>query len=137
MNFSIQSTLTTGKITLQSLQASDFEALYAVASDPKIWEQHPNRDRYKRDVFLNFFNGAIQSGGAFKILDNASGQLLGSTRFYDYSAADNSIFIGYTFYNISCWGTGINHAVKTLMLNYIFENVNKVKFHIGVSNVRS
>ena len=93
MNFSIQSTLTTGKITLQSLQASDFEALYAVASDPKIWEQHPNRDRYKRDVFLNFFNGAIQSGGAFKILDNASVQVLGSTRFYDYNAADNSILL--------------------------------------------
>jgi RimJ/RimL family protein N-acetyltransferase len=137
MNFNIQPTLTNGSVTLHPLQATDFDALYNVASDAKIWEQHPNRDRYQRDVFLTFFEGAMQSGGAFKVTDNATGQLIGSTRFYDYSDMDESIFIGYTFYAINCWGKGINQAVKTMMLDYIFQYVKVVRFHIGAGNVRS
>lgn len=137
MHFNIQPILTNGVVTIQPLQATDFDSLYAVASDPKIWEQHPNRDRYKRDVFSTFFDGAMQSGGAFKVTDNATTQTLGSTRFYDYSEADNSIFIGYTFYAVDCWGKGINMAVKTMMLDYIFHYVDKVGFHIGADNLRS
>ncbi|WP_342648496.1 GNAT family N-acetyltransferase [Mucilaginibacter sp. CSA2-8R] len=137
MNFNIQPTLTNGSVTLQPLQATDFKALYNVASDAKIWEQHPNRDRYQRDVFLTFFEGAMQSSGAFKVIDNATGQLIGSTRFYDHSDMDGSIFIGYTFYAINCWGKSINQAVKAMMLDYIFQYVNVVRFHIGAGNVRS
>ncbi len=137
MNFSIQPILNNGDITLQPLQSTDFEALYSVASDAKIWEQHPNRDRYQREVFQTFFEGAIQSGGAFKVVDNADGQILGSTRFYDYDTDNNSNFIGYTFCSVNCWGKGINQAVKTMMLDYIFQYVDKVKFHIGAGNVRS
>ena len=37
------------------LQEKDFEALYAIAADPKIWEQHPIPDRYKKEIFLSFF----------------------------------------------------------------------------------
>ena len=32
-------------LELRPLRADDFDALYAVASDPLIWEQHPQRDR--------------------------------------------------------------------------------------------
>jgi RimJ/RimL family protein N-acetyltransferase len=137
MNFSVQPNLTNGQVTVQPLMAADFEALYAVASDPQIWEQHPDRDRYKREVFLTFFEGAMQSGGAFKVVDNTNENILGSTRFYNYNEADNSIFIGYTFYAVDCWGKGINQAIKTLMLNYIFQYVNCVRFHVGASNMRS
>jgi RimJ/RimL family protein N-acetyltransferase len=137
MNFSVQSNLTNGQVTVQPLMAADFEALYAVASDPQIWEQHPDRDRYKREVFHVFFEGAMQSGGAFKVVDNTTEKILGSTRFYDYNEADNSIFIGYTFYAVNCWGKSTNQAVKTLMLNYIFQYVNRVRFHVGAGNTRS
>jgi hypothetical protein len=51
MNFSIQTVLENEKYQLIPLQQGDFEALYKVASDPKVWEQHPNKDRYKREVF--------------------------------------------------------------------------------------
>lgn len=122
---------------LYPLREDDFEALYAVASDPKIWEQHPNKDRWQREVFRTFFEGAVASGGAFRIVDKVSGNTVGSTRFYDYDAADDSILIGYTFYARECWGTGINRAVKALMLDYIFGFVSTVYFHIGADNVRS
>lgn len=133
----IQPILENEKAILCPLQETDFEGLYAVASDPKIWEQHPNKDRYKKDVFSVFFDGAIQSKGAFKIVEKATGNIIGSTRFYDYNEQDNSIFIGYTFYAVAYWGKGINKLVKTTMLDYIFQLVSKVYFHIGANNIRS
>lgn len=133
----IQPALETEKVALYPLQQADYEALYSVASDPEIWAQHPNKDRWKTEVFQNFFEGAIQSKGAFKIIDKASAEILGSSRFYDYDEQDSSILIGYTFYAVKCWGSGINHAVKSLMLDYAFQFVSNVYFHIGASNIRS
>lgn len=133
----IQPNLETENFSLQPLTAADFEVLYAVAADPEIWVQHPNKDRWKKEVFSNFFDGAMQSKGAFKVVEKSSGEILGSTRFYDLNEEEGSIFIGYTFYAFKCWGGGINHAVKKLMLDYAFQFVSRVYFHIGASNVRS
>lgn len=137
MDVDIQSILENANVLLSPLQEQDFEALYAVAADPEIWEQHPNKDRWRKEVFKTFFDGAIQSKGAYKIIDKTNGNIIGSTRFYDYNEREDSILIGYTFYATPHWGKGINHAVKTLMLNYIFQFVSTVYFHIGASNVRS
>ncbi len=137
MNFSIQTILENEHYQLIPLQQGDFESLYEVASDPKVWEQHPNKDRYKREVFENFFQGAIESGGAFKIVEKATGDILGSTRFYDFDGDRNSIFIGYTFYGTKSWGKKINPQIKKLMLDYIFQFVDTVYFHVGKDNMRS
>jgi RimJ/RimL family protein N-acetyltransferase len=120
-----------------TLQRIHFEELYAVASDPLIWEQHPNPSRYQKEVFTSFFEGAIASGGAFIIRNTDSGKAVGSSRFYDYSRINDEIKIGYTFFSRDCWGKGINKEVKTLMLNYAFIYVEKVIFHVGAQNVRS
>ena len=133
----IQPILVNHFVQLIPLEESDFESLYSVASDPEIWEQHPNKDRYKREVFQNFFQGAIESKGAFKIIDKNTGEIAGSTRFYDYNQDDNSILIGYTFYAEKFWGSKLNPQVKKLMLDYIFQFVNKVYFHVGKNNIRS
>jgi len=133
----IQPTLENEFVRLIPLQASDFEELYEVASDPLIWEQHPNQDRYKRDVFLNFFEGALLSKGAFKIMDGSSGNCIGSTRFYDLDLIQKSILIGYTFYGRNYWGSAYNPQVKKLLLDYAFQYLNTVFFHIGAQNIRS
>lgn len=133
----IQTILENDFVQLIPLEESDFEYLYSVASDPKIWEQHPNKDRYQREVFEKFFQGAIESKGAFKIMDKSSNEVAGSTRFYDYNPDENSIFIGYTFYATKFWGSKLNPQVKKLMLDYIFQFVDKVNFHVGKDNIRS
>lgn len=137
MNFSIQTPLENDKVSLLPLQEGDFEALYQTASDEKIWLQHPNKDRWKKEVFQSFFEGAIASQGAFKIVDKATGKIAGSTRFYNYIEAEKTILIGYTFYATQFWGTGINTSVKKLMMDYIFQYVDKVQFHVGAENIRS
>ena len=125
------------KVVLSPLTNSDFEALFSVAADPLIWEQHPNPDRWQKEVFKGFFDGAIQSGGAYKIVDKNNGQVIGSTRMYDYEKENNLIRIGYTFYARSYWGSGLNHEVKKLMMDYLFQFVDIVEYHVGAKNIRS
>lgn len=137
MNFSLHPELHGERVTLYSLQAPDFDAVYGAANDPEVWAQHPNKDRWKKEVFQTFFEGALQSGGAFKIVDNHSGKVIGSTRFYDYDAEEKTILIGYTFFAKAFWGKGYNKAVKQLMLDYAFQFADRVLLHIGAQNFRS
>lgn len=124
-------------VQLIPLRASDFEALYQVAADPLIWEQHPNKNRYQRTVFQNFFDGALLSKGAFVILDKESNAFIGSTRFYDWNPDEKSVLIGYTFYGRKYWGSKYNPKVKKMMLDYAFQLVEHVYFHVGAENIRS
>ena len=135
--FELQPTLENEFVKIEPLKESDFEVLYAVASDPLIWEQHPNKDRYKREVFEIFFKGAIESGGAFLVFDKQTGKAIGSSRYYDYSMENKSILIGYTFFARSHWGSKFNPALKNLMIQYVFQFVDAVIFHIGANNMRS
>jgi RimJ/RimL family protein N-acetyltransferase len=130
-------TLQNDKVLLRPLLAEDFDDLYAVACDPLIWAQHPNPDRYRRDVFQKFFEGAIASKGAFLILDVSSGDPIGSSRFYDQSPETGEVKIGYTFFARKCWGGGFNSATKQLMTAHAFQWADRIIFHIGAGNLRS
>ena len=124
-------------VTAVPLATTDFEILYSAASDPLIWQQHPNKYRYQRQEFKNYFKGAIESGGAFLVRDAQSNEVIGSSRYSDYDAEKNTVSIGYTFFVCSHWGTGHNYALKKLMLNHIFQFVDAVTFYIGAVNKRS
>lgn len=137
MPINLQPLLQNELIKLIPLKKSDFKMLYKVASDPLIWEQHPNKNRYQKEVFKTFFEGAIKSNGAFLVFNTKAEQLIGSSRYYDFDKENSSIAIGYTFLSRDHWGTIYNNALKTLMLNYAFEFVIKVIFHIGAENMRS
>ena len=124
-------------IELIPLESNHFKMLFEVAGDPLIWEQHPNKNRYQKEVFKNFFEGAMQSEGAFLIIDAATKAVVGSSRFYDFDEKDNAVLIGYTFIARKYWGKGFNKSLKNLMLAYAFKFVDKVYFHIGSQNLRS
>lgn len=137
MSFPTQPILEDEQVRLEPLKSNDFEKLYAVASDPLIWEQHPVNTRYQRDVFANYFKGAIESKGALLIYDKAANVLIGSSRYYDYDEAQSLILIGYTFIARNYWGRTYNFAIKKLMLDHAFKYVDTVVFHIGSNNMRS
>jgi len=137
LHFDLQLKLENELVKLIPLKKEDFEMLYEVASDPLIWEQHPNKNRYQREVFEKNFEGAIESKGAFLVINNKTEEVIGSSRYYEYDPAKKSIAIGYTFLARKYWGTAYNKALKTLMLNYAFKFVEKVIFHIGAKNIRS
>ena len=137
MAFELQPTLHNPWVKIEPLAADDFEALYSVASDPLIWAQHPNKNRYQRDVFATYFKGAIESGGAVRVLDAPSGALIGCSRYYEWDEAARSVAIGYTFIARQYWGGPTNRALKTLMLDHAFSFVDRVIFHVGAANLRS
>jgi RimJ/RimL family protein N-acetyltransferase len=133
----LQPTLTGSRITLRPLAAEDFEALYAVASDPLVWEQHPESNRYQKDIFQKFFDEAMACKGALAIIDQKTGEIIGSSRYYEYDAEKNEVFIGYTFLARAYWGGQVNREMKKLMLFHAYRFVKKVLFHVGAQNYRS
>ncbi len=130
-------TLENGLVRLRLIAASDFDALYAVARDPLIWEQHPANDRYKEEVFRAYFDAALLTKTAFVIIDAATDKLIGATRYYDYNAEDSAVAIGFTFMGRNYWGGTYNKSSKKLLLDYAFAVVEKVYFHVGAANYRS
>jgi N-acetyltransferase len=137
MSFDLQPTLKGELLELRPLQAQDFDDLYAVASDPLIWEQHPSNDRYKEEVFKAFFRDALKSAGALLAIDCKNGRVIGSSRFHGYDQDKSEIEIGWTFLARSHWGGIYNGEMKRLMLRHAFRFVNSVVFLIGPQNLRS
>lgn len=132
-----QSILNSERLQLQPLHPEDFGEVYAVASDPLVWEQHPNKNRYQLKEFNTYFEGALKSGGAYRILEKKQGLTMGCTRYYEYDESENSILIGYTFIGRPFWGKGYNQELKQLMVEHAFQFVNIIHFHIGAANFRS
>src|ERR1700730_7090727 len=137
MPFDIQPTLKGELLELRPLRPEDWDDLYAVASDPLIWEQHPIRDRYKEDVFKGFFREALESGGALIATNTKDRRILGSSRFHGYDKDKSEIEIGWTFLARSHWGGVYNGEMKRLMLEHAFKFVQSVIFVIGKQNFRS
>lgn len=124
-------------IRLRPLNPKDFDALYESASDPRIWEQHPQPDRHRKEVFQTYFDGAIQSKGALAVIDRVTGEIIGSSRFYNLDPGQSRITIGYTFLRREYWGGRFNRELKSLMLRHAFRFVDTVFFEIGKMNLRS
>jgi len=137
-SFNLQPThLSNNLVQLVPLQATDFEALFSVAADPAIWEQHPTKNRYERDVFTIYFEGAIASGGAFLIIEKSNKKIIGCTRYYQHQPTNDFIYIGYTFFATAYWGGNYNSTVKKLMIDYAFTHYPEIRLEVGEHNIRS
>ena len=133
----LQPTLTGELLELRPLRSNDWAPLLDAASDPLIWEQHPEPDRWKPDVFKRYFDGAMESGGAFAIIDRATGRIIGSSRYCDYRPAESQIEIGWTFLGRAYWGGTYNAELKRLMIDHALRFVENVVFVVGEKNLRS
>ena len=124
-------------LELRPLREEDYPALYRVASDPLIWDQHPDRYRYQEELFKTFFREAMQSGGALVAIDRKDGRVIGSSRYFGYDPDKSEIEIGWTFLARSHWGGRYNGEMKRLMLRHASQFVKNVIFVIGPNNYRS
>ena len=124
-------------VSLRPLKEEDREPLYQIAKDPFIWEQHPASDRFQRKVFLDFFEESIKSCGALIIKENATDQIIGSSRFKRIENSTRAVEIGWSFLSKDKWGGKYNRAFKSLMIDYALEHIDHIIFYIGLKNVRS
>lgn len=137
MAFDHQPCLKGGLLELRPLHEEDFDDLCAVAADPLIWEQHPDKLRYRREVFRSYFDDALDSHGALVVIDSKESRLIGSSRYHGYDESRSEIEIGWTFLARSHWGGIYNRELKRLMLRHAFLFVSNVTFVVGPDNLRS
>src|SRR4051794_36669002 len=78
-------------------RGGDFEGLFAVSSDPLLWEQHPSKERAERPGFQHWFDDAVASGGALTVIDRRDGRVIGTSRYHDYDEDRRVVEIGWTF----------------------------------------
>lgn len=125
-------------VRLRPLRPDDWDALFAVASDPLLWEQHPAHDRWREPVFRAFFADALANKGALIAIDAKTAAVIGSSRFQGLEEADGgSVEIGWTFLTRSHWGGRTNHEMKRLMLAHALASVAECRFVVGEGNTRS
>ena len=124
-------------ICLRPLEARDFDGLLLAASDPEIWRQHSEPNRYRPEIFRKFFDKALVAPRALVIIEKATGLIIGSTRYYDFDEVMQKVTSGYTFLMCKYWGGVTNRELKGLVLNHAFGFVNKVIFHASEGNIRS
>jgi N-acetyltransferase len=132
----LQPTLMGTHLTLRPLAVQDFHELFAAASDPLVWAQHPDPARGTQEGFPPFFDGALKSKGCLVAIDAARRSVIGSSRYTDYAPGER-ITIGYTFLARSHWGGAANAEMKRLMLRHAFTDVQEVLFTVAEGNMRS
>jgi RimJ/RimL family protein N-acetyltransferase len=133
-----QPTLETERLVIRPLAEEDREALYEIASDPAMWEQHPIHDRWRREVFDAFFEEGLASGGSLVVVRKSDEAILGHTRYDKFDPQEGGVVeIGWTFLAPKCWGKGINPEMKRAMLAHAFDSVALVEFRVGDTNYRS
>jgi RimJ/RimL family protein N-acetyltransferase len=135
--FNLQPHLVGELLELRPLSADDWEGLFAAAADPMIWKLHPSHDRYKEEVFREYFKEALESGGALVAVDRRTQKIIGSSRYFWYGSEPSELEIGWTFLARAYWGGAYNGEMKRLMLDHAFTFVDHVIFLVGTTNLRS
>jgi RimJ/RimL family protein N-acetyltransferase len=126
------------RLLLRPLEPDDWNALYAIASDRAVWALHPAHDRWQEAVFRAFFDDALANRGALAVIEKASDEIVGSSRFQGYDPADGgSVEIGWSFLARRLWGKGYNAEMKRLMLAHALQYVEVAQFRVGAGNVVS
>jgi RimJ/RimL family protein N-acetyltransferase len=143
MDFTKNLVLENSRVRLRPLETSDFEALKVIAFDPDIWEFTLTRadDAVSLAAYLAQAVHDRQAGRryAFAIVDRETGQLAGSTSYYNIFPADQRLSIGYTWVGKDFQRTGLNRAAKHLLLCHAFGDLQceRVELETDSRNLKS
>ncbi len=135
-SFEFEPVLDGATLRVRPIRRDEFDALYAVASDPLIWEQHPAKRRSERGVFEEWFRNALEQH-ALVVEERATRRVIGSSRYYHWNEPDAEVSIGFTFLSRDHWGGATNGELKNLMLRHAFKWARLVWFHVDPMNTRS
>ncbi len=143
MDYSQNIVLENSRVRLRPLEATDFEELKLVAFDPNIWQYTITRadDVLSLAAYIAAAEQARQAGQRypFVIVDRASGQLAGSTSYYNIDLDNDKLSVGYTWVGTEFQRTGLNRAAKHLLLGYAFDQLGceRVELETDSRNLKS
>lgn len=131
------------RVRLEPLSAGHLPALADAIQDGELWKIPVTFVPHPDDLpqFYTDAEAAFTAGKelAFATVDQASGQVVGSTRFRCIEAAHRRVEIGFTFLASSWQRTHINTEAKYLMLQHAFEvwGCNRVELLTDERNAKS
>ena len=123
-------------VSLHPLAPQYRHPLEVAAKDPSIWK-HTQHDGSER--FNEWWNHTVTAERQFVyVVLGPTGNVVGSTRYYDIEWDEWRLQMGYTWYARAVWGTGLNRACKLLLLAHAFAlGFCRVGFSIDADNARS
>jgi N-acetyltransferase len=99
--------------------------LVAAASDGELWKTTltiiPDSKGIESYLEAAFTGQALGKELPFVIINKSSGEVIGTTRFYDISVPDRKAAIGYTWLSRAAQRTATNTEAKLLLLTHAFE----------------
>lgn len=111
--------------TLEPLCVAHLEGIRAAAADGDLWHlwytSVPAPDMTAKWLATALDMRERQGAMPFAVRDNASGEIVGSTRYFNVDAANRRLEIGHTWYAKRAQRTGINTECKLLLLTHAFE----------------
>ena len=132
------------RVLLRPLVMTDMDLLINFSlNEPDLWTYSltpasgiENLERY---ISKAVFDRKEGKSYPFLVIDKATNEVAGSTRFYDYNALYKTVQLGYTWYGKKFQGTGLNKHCKYLLLNHAFESwqMERVEFRADATNKRS
>lgn len=136
--------LENAKVKLQPLSKEDAVSLAGIAlAEPELFSLMSQQLKTNSDVYafirkaLDEFNEGVAL--PFLVIDKATGKVVGTTRFGNLVREHKRVEIGWTWLSEAYHGTGVNKAMKFLMLQYAFETLqfNRVEIKTNELNLRS
>lgn len=136
--------LQTERFALRVLSTKDIPDFFHYAeTEPELWTfaLSPCNDRASMQRYLDQAFEGMEKGETlpFVVIDQATGNMVGSTRFYEFSPQYGTTLLGYTWYSRQQQGNGINTHCKFLLLQYAFETLGleRVELRADTRNARS
>lgn len=131
-------------VRLEPLAESHAADLFSVGRSPEVWDYLWRGPLTSLEDTLAWVQSAARdsSDGSqipFAIIQLATGQAVGSTRYLDISRTDWRLEIGWTWLGRDYWRTPLNTECKYLLLRQAFETLKclRVQLKTDLRNARS
>jgi N-acetyltransferase len=130
-------------VRLEPLTIDHVVALSRVGLEPELWRWVPTAvttvDEMRAYVVTALDEKRRSVSVPFVIVDRASDQVIGSTRYANIDRANRRLEIGWTWVTSSHQRTKANTEAKLLLLTHAFETLemNRVEFKTDALNERS
>ncbi|GAA4474857.1 bifunctional pyridoxamine 5'-phosphate oxidase family protein/GNAT family N-acetyltransferase [Phytohabitans houttuyneae] len=131
-------------VILEPLDVAHADELFAATRDPEVWQHLTHAQPADSDAMAELIADALRmhhTGARVPWVqrDAVTGEVIGTTSYYEVNETKRALGIGYTFLSRRCWRTGVNTEAKLLLLTRAFEELGAVRvvWHTDTRNERS
>ncbi|WP_423973504.1 GNAT family N-acetyltransferase [Kingella oralis] len=116
-------TLSANQVRLEPLALQHEAGLRQAVQDGELWKMLVTTAPAPENV-AHYIQAALNTRMAFAVVDETTGEVVGTTAFYQPDADIRRVYIGYTWYRQSAWRTRINTTCKYLLLAHAFDTLD-------------